>query len=190
MHATLALLLVVRLYDAAGVPAHDLKVAAATAADAIRKTKIDVEWIVCPSPSVDAINHWPGCHDVPDQGELFVRISRSPSVAVDKRTLGYAFLDTAHAEGALATVFTDRIDALAKDAAVDHSALLGRAIAHEIGHLLLGTNSHSEVGLMRARWSVSELKLGFPRDWVFSRDEATRMRDRLSERMRIAVDRR
>ena len=35
--------------------------------------------------------------------------------------------------------------------------LLGTVIAHELGHLLLSTNSHSTFGLMRANWSGKEL---------------------------------
>jgi hypothetical protein len=30
--------------------------------------------------------------------------------------------------------------------------MLGRIIAHELGHLLLGQNGHSVVGIMKARW--------------------------------------
>jgi hypothetical protein len=191
MFATpLALLLVVRLYDAAGLPAHELKAAANTAADVLRKAKIDVEWIVCPAARGATVNHWPGCHEQPATGELFVRITRSPTVRSDDRMLGYAFLNTERSEGALATIFVDRVDALARDAGVGRSLLLGRGIAHELGHLLLGTNRHPAVGLMRALWSVQELKLGFGRDWSFSREEAGRMRERLTERTRIAADRR
>jgi hypothetical protein len=187
---TVVLLLVVRLYDAVGLPAHELKTAARTAADVLRKTKIEVEWVVCPAVFDATVNHWPGCHDQPRKGELLVRITRSPNVQNDPRMLGFALLDLSTSEGALATVFVDRVNTLARDAAVSPALLLGRGIAHELGHLLLGTNGHPAVGLMRARWSVEELKLGFGRDWSFSREEARRMRQRLSERTRIAADRR
>jgi hypothetical protein len=35
--------------------------------------------------------------------------------------------------------------------------VLGRALAHEIGHFLLRSRNHSTVGLMRANPSVSDL---------------------------------
>jgi len=35
--------------------------------------------------------------------------------------------------------------------------MIGRVIAHEIGHWLLGTRGHSATGLMRAVQGVSEL---------------------------------
>ena len=60
--------------------------------------------------------------------------------------------------------------------------LLGRAIAHEIGHLLLDTNQHASTGLMRATWSRSELRRDKPADWHFLGDEADTMRTALATR--------
>ncbi len=37
-------------------------------------------------------------------------------------------------------------------------ALLGHVLAHEIGHLLLRSNSHSVSGIMSARWTGEELR--------------------------------
>jgi hypothetical protein len=34
--------------------------------------------------------------------------------------------------------------------------VLGRALAHEIGHFLLGTRTHAERGLMRAQFTAKE----------------------------------
>lgn len=60
----------------------------------------------------------------------------------------------------------------------------GRAIAHELGHILLGTAKHSALGLMRAKWTEHELRRGLPIDWMFSRDERQAMRGGLSARLR------
>jgi hypothetical protein len=62
--------------------------------------------------------------------------------------------------------------------------LLGRGIAHEIGHLLLGTNSHSPTGLMSAQWSEQELKLAAFLQFGFSKDQADRIRGDVRARMR------
>ena len=79
--------------------------------------------------------------------------------------------------GRLATVYPDRVARLAEWAGVNSSVLLGRVIAHEVGHLLLGTTDHSPNGLMRARWS--KLHLAHQRSirsWGFSLEEAAAMR--------------
>jgi len=52
--------------------------------------------------------------------------------------------------------------------------LLGRVMAHEIGHLLLGIDYHGPVGVMRAEWTDDLLNSGRD-DWRFSMTEAERM---------------
>jgi hypothetical protein len=46
--------------------------------------------------------------------------------------------------------------------------LLGRAIAHEIGHLLLRSNAHAESGLMREVWTAEQVVRNRREDWTFS----------------------
>ena len=58
--------------------------------------------------------------------------------------------------------------------------ILGRVTAHEIGHLLIGTNSHAPSGLMRASWNV---KVAASRPSGSSpRDDASKIRVRLLAR--------
>ena len=53
--------------------------------------------------------------------------------------------------------------------------LLGTVIAHELGHLLLSTNSHSAFGIMRANWSAKELWAVEHRAMYFSSSESKRI---------------
>ena len=78
--------------------------------------------------------------------------------------------------GALATIYIDRVTWLADSAGVDARLVLGRAIAHELGHLLLGTNAHSDAGLMRAVWSCDALQRNTTVDWLFAPADASAMR--------------
>jgi len=53
----------------------------------------------------------------------------------------------------LASVFCGRVEELARrldSRQRENSVIFGYVIAHELGPLLLGTNSHSAVGVMRA----------------------------------------
>jgi hypothetical protein len=56
------------------------------------------------------------------------------------------------------------------------------AVAHEVGHLLMGTAAHSPRGLMRALWSEREIHRSVEADWEFSSHEALRMRERIAAR--------
>ena len=121
-------------------------------------------------------------------GELAIRIVRSPTPKRDNGTLplGDAMIDTRTGTGVLATIYVDRIEWLAHQAGADRRALLGRAIAHELGHLLLATTTHGPVGLMRAYWSREEVRRGQPRDWSFAATELAAMRRHAEARERDA----
>jgi hypothetical protein len=92
---------------------------------------------------------------------------------------GYAVIDPGTGEGTLATVYPDRVERLAATAGVEMADLLGTAIAHEVGHLLLGRTKHSNTGLMREHWRTSEVERRWSADWEFSAVEASEIRARL-----------
>jgi hypothetical protein len=60
--------------------------------------------------------------------------------------------------GSLAYVLYARVALLAQGAPnYAESKILGHVMAHEMGHLLLPANSHSESGVMRADWDSRQL---------------------------------
>ena len=78
-------------------------------------------------------------------------------------------------------VFYDRVDVLARKHVADAAQILGHAIAHEIGHILLNDQRHSPAGIMRGEWNLRDLQntrygyLDFtPRQARAIRDEAGR----------------
>jgi hypothetical protein len=174
----LALLLVVRAYDMAGLSPHEMTTAERAAVDVLGRARIDVSLVACGTDPVAALL----CSEVPGPAELIVRLMAAPSLP-GERALADAKVDRASAAGALATVYVNRVRSLASLAGMDSGTLIGRAIAHEVGHLLLGT-THSATGLMRGVWSASALQRESERSWRFSRGEAERLKRRLDERVR------
>lgn len=71
-------------------------------------------------------------------------------------TLGISYL-ASDGTGFQAAIFYKGIEKLRHETFVDPAIILGHVAAHEIGHLLLGTNSHSAGGIMRAHWKMEEL---------------------------------
>jgi len=61
------------------------------------------------------------------------------------------------------------------------SAVLGYVMAHELGHLLLGENSHSAEGVMIRRFGLPEWARVARGQMFFSTAEASRMRDRVNQ---------
>ena len=95
-------------------------------------------------------------------------------------------LDREQRGGVLMTVDVFPVRTIAGQASTPVPTLLGRAIAHEIGHLLLGSAEHPRFGLMRALWSHDELRGVKPAHWGFSRREGAQMRETLRHLSRRA----
>ena len=174
---------VVRLHDAYGVPAADRHEAIRIASRALAAAGAQTDWALCD----DAVRRPADarCFNPPGPGDLIVRLLHSPAVlpGVDSSsadTFGYAVIDRVAGRGTLATVYPDRTEDFAQLAHALSSDILGRAIAHELGHLLLGGLAHDKEGLMRERWLVAEARRNFGRDWAFTKADATRFGRRLA----------
>ncbi len=167
---------VIRTYDSAALPAADLESAVATAATILGASGLGTVWHACDAAFVRDRAH--PCAAPLRVNEIAVRIVRLTTDA-DYRgelSLGYSLVNTATRSGTLATIYIDRVAWLSDAAGVERRLVLGRALAHEVGHLLLGTNAHSESGLMRAVWSCDALKRNAGHDWLFSKHDARAMR--------------
>ena len=158
--------ILVRVYDNAGVTTSDLNEALKQSYEILRRADVTVDWVLCParrSGSIPAI-----CDTPPGRSEMVVRLVEGAEKDRDRRPLGQPLLDPSSRTGVFATVFINRVDRFAEVAQFSRPTVLGRAIAHEIGHLILGTNSHSETGLMREVWTVEQLVRNRPEDWQFT----------------------
>ena len=165
----LALSLVVRIYDGYGVSNDQLATARTTVQAIMKDAGVAVTWPRCP------------CLSPVRPGELVVRIAASVPDSTPG-SLGFSFVDIGQRAGTLATIFPDRVQALAAIAGVDEGELLGRVMAHEISHLLIGTHDHHARGLMRGEWRASELTQHRASDWVLSPAEGRQIRVALRRR--------
>jgi hypothetical protein len=110
---------------------------------------------------------------------LSVRVMTRPLAATED-TFGQSFLDEA-GQGCYADVYHGNFGLLGSSgASLSDAEILGHVIAHEVGHLLLGTNSHSAVGVMRARWDREELEQASRGSLRFTPAQAAMMRGRLN----------
>lgn len=163
----------VRLYNTARVDSSVQQNARAVAARTLAASGLEITWWTC---DVDG-----ACARVPVPGELIVRLVRvrEPIKAKAALVLGEASIDVGTATGLLATVYVDRVERMAARWETDAALLLGRAIAHEVGHLLLATNTHSDRGLMRARWLPDEIRRNHLADWVLTNEDTAAIRRRV-----------
>ena len=68
--------------------------------------------------------------------------------------------------------------------------LLGHVLAHEIGHMLLGTDSHSSTGLMKAHWNRMEIARIAFEPMKFTPEHAADIRANLGGGCRLMAARR
>jgi hypothetical protein len=143
---------------------------------------ITVQWRECLTKNSPRSNMLDPCAEPLVPTELIVRIVQTPRGFALRDELGYSYVDPVQRMGTVATVFADRVYSLAEELNTRAGTLLGNAMAHEIGHLLLGTVEHSGDGLMRQRWAVREGILNQGRAWRFAARDVARMRDGLAAR--------
>ncbi len=167
--------LTVRLYNTSGIPLPELMAARGAAESILRDTGLDVVFRHCGS-SVAPGDVVDTCNERLKPSEVVVRVINAPSfgTSLKPETYGVAYVVQATSRGWLATVFSDRIAQAATRAAVESGVLLGRVMAHEIGHLLLGQGYHGTAGVMRAEWPDALLTHA-GEEWRFSSLEASRM---------------
>jgi hypothetical protein len=105
---------------------------------------------------------WTGCGDHEDALEVDLMTRGEIADPVGDATLGFAEPGTS-----VATVLYDRVGTFARRYGLKREVLLGYAIAHEVGHLLLPPHAHSVWGVMRANIDLhkaAERKLRFTRE--------------------------
>ena len=85
-----------------------------------------------------------------------------------------------HEMGRASYVFKDRALQIAHKRHQDVAQVLGYAIAHEMGHVLLPRPAHTAQGIMRAEWNGDDLRHIASDALRFTLTQATQMRSKLA----------
>jgi len=101
---------------------------------------------------------------------------------LSRRNVRVSALGTAIVGGTLASVVFERVERFSLTWGNNLRMTLGHAIAHEMGHLLLGDGSHAAEGLMRARWDLVDARIAAVGRLLFTSAEAARIRKDLAAR--------
>jgi hypothetical protein len=166
------------VYSYAELSDNTLPKAEETAGTLLRRAGIQVEWLRCP-----------GCKKPLGSGDVILHlVPRSLDFqGLKPEAFGFA-LDGTGGEPALhAYIFIDRAEkaVLASSRTsrpVSLTTLVAYVMVHEIGHLILGPNSHSARGIMRPRWLAADLQEMEMGRFDFPPDQATNLLSRLEAR--------
>jgi hypothetical protein len=156
----------VRLHDDVGVPAAALERAKRDAVLIYERSNIALEWIEQGS----SLSH-----------ALIVRIIAKPigMKSRNRAVIGIA-PGSREARGQLAFLFYERIQDFSEALELNVAVMLGQAMAHELGHLLLPYDAHSASGVMRGKWDRAQARAATSGTLTFNPDQARLIRERLS----------
>jgi hypothetical protein len=140
----------------------------------LRDAGVDAEFVECRLGQTDTGNSI--CHTSLGPADFILRIVDAHRTS-NASELGYSA--ATQQGGAYITVFINPEKKRARVETLSDAALLGHTTAHELGHLLLGPDSHSDSGIMRPLWSRRD------EEWIAKR--ALLFHPRQAERMRAAV---
>jgi hypothetical protein len=167
--------MLVRIYNIARLPRADIAAAQRAAEKIFRRAGIELRWRACPGVNDGAAIADDVCMERLQPREMIGRLVTGGHLS-SGRVFGQAVVIDGTHTSTMATIFVDRISITASRLSIDGGTLLGRTLAHELGHLLLGNNSHASYGLMRGTWSAAVMRSDTGYEWNFSNREAQQMR--------------
>jgi hypothetical protein len=168
--------LTVSVFNYARVPRGVLGKAQEFAAKTFRQAGVEIHWV--DASSADA-REWT---EARNGSRLVIRIIPDSMIggwATQCDALGFALVPADGREGYLAGAFYERIERVAPRLGGDPALILGYVIAHELGHLLLGANSHFRSGLMSYPFERREWLLASRGRLRFTPPQVERILERL-----------
>jgi hypothetical protein len=177
----------VTVYDKANLPAHVSKEVADNVRRVFRHSDIEVEWVTgAPEADEATLVMYNGVVSKQQEHRLACRARRDIAVAI-RRAVPSGFPQGAvgmsiplAASGLNVTVYNEHIAAAAEARNLRHSLILGYAIAHEIGHVLLRSAVHDASGLMAGVWGSREYGWIAAGAMFFTSDQGDRMRSTMN----------
>jgi hypothetical protein len=173
------------IYNYAGIDGAALARAKEEAGRILGRAGIGAKWVDCPLTGSE-VDKYPDCVDLPEFLGLVLRLRPgiAPTALLGRsRIFGYALLPEGGGCGTYADVYAGGADLLANGSESFTVILLGHLMAHELGHLLLGTPGHAAVGIMCCPWGRPETEGAAQGRLLFDPAEAKRMHRNLVARL-------
>jgi hypothetical protein len=180
--AEIATAITVSVYDDAGIGLVVMQEAEEISSAVFARTGVAVHWLNCGVNG--ALTHVSAeCGRARFPVNLQLRFLKSPR---DLRpgTFGISYLN-ANGEGCYSQVFVEPVEHLRGQFPIGMGTLLGHVATHELAHLLLGSNSHSALGIMQAHWGPKELESANMGGLRFYSEQ----RDKIAARIAAALQR-
>jgi hypothetical protein len=189
-----SLVFTIHVNNYAGIDSKTLADAEKFASAIFRKSGVETRWVTTLGLSGEMLEYISG----PESIKLTnLRVSVLPRVMADRFGLSDTVMGLAPGSGMNrqhSYVFYSKVEALAQSSEnrffagphyfqVTKALILGHAISHEIGHILLDLEIHTPTGIMRGNWTMNDLLDAASRRLVFSTQQAEVIRTEVTRRM-------
>jgi hypothetical protein len=160
------------IHDSASVPVDILETARNQTAATFARAGIDLNWSSAGNCGSD------------DDGRFCIQVLLRPRNAQSapgaRRIMGVAL--AADPLRAVLSLYFDAVTDVARRYGSPRGDVLGLALSHEMGHVLLPPPSHSSSGIMQASWDGDDLRHILFGDAAFTDAQVLAMRSRLASR--------
>jgi hypothetical protein len=173
----------IRIHDYANIQGAALARAQEVVRGMYGEIGVRTDWLDSVRQSHDQVDSFAAPDCTPsDLAVIILTTEMATRGVIPDEIIGFAAVERG-VGGRVAYVIYDRVRSFASDAEMDDMRMMGIVMAHEIGHLLLAHQSHSESGLMRGRWQQSEFRADRRTDLQFSGPQAAEIRRMLGGQM-------
>jgi hypothetical protein len=173
----------IRVYNYARI-SNDVLAEAKNSVTAIfLQVHVETQWLACRLSMADTGGD-ASCQQPFGPTDLVLRILPRLKGDFWHSSAGFSVCSQDSEPGFIANLSYERILAAALPSQVPIGQVLGHVAAHEIGHLLLGTGSHSPTGIMRADWRRQDVQRASQGLLSFSAQQAELIQSALKSRLR------
>jgi hypothetical protein len=171
------------VYNYAHVPKRDLGWGEEVVARVFGQVGITPDWVDCPTSSAEVSSH-PTCQERmrPQELALVVLPSFSGMRLDSDHAIGFSQVSLNGSSSHYAYVSYERVEAAARRGPALAYQILGYVAAHELGHVLLASRTHSSSGIMRARLEEGDFQDVAQGGLTFTPQQARRIRDNVAAR--------
>lgn len=166
----------VRVVNQTGLSARGLLPVKAAAAEIFERAGIVIDWVDCTESAP--------CPTDPAPGEFWLQLLDRRPAGLSSDAMGYTLLThQPHDDGSYAAASWDAVQSTASVMKTDPRMLLGGVVAHELGHLLLGSQAHARNGVMAARFGPVQLFEAEHNELHFERAQIEPLRAEIQRRL-------
>jgi hypothetical protein len=168
------------VYDGAALGPKTLYVSESLTGRILRASGLEAEWSAGPILDLkrlrmDFTARTAGeCSSIPTPSLLRVQVLARAPAGLSAQVLGFSL--PCAMTGIQVTIYADRVAAVSERTAPTFGRILGYALAHELGHVLIHSAGHEDSGLMKGVWSKGDWQRAAVTIIPFSPEQTRRIR--------------